>query len=310
MNFTCKVSVVVPTYNRADVLPETIDSVLAQTYKDYEIIIVDDGSTDNTREILEPYLSMDNISYVYQENKKQASARNKGIQNSKGEYIAFLDSDDLWHPRKLEYQVEIFEKHPDIGMVYSNQSIIQDDPYKEKIKYPLGKLKSGFIFEDLLLRKFYCSTPSLLIRRSVLDDVGLLDESLEDAFEDWELTLRISKKYKVFCLDKPLFRRRINIEYSGRYFEKRIKNHKKILDKYLNESDLETPYRNSIWGKANFSWAHIYLTNHCYGKAIKYFFQASCKGHKAAIVAVPLCLLGPVGIIIFEYVYKQKLMMN
>ena len=116
-----KVSVAIPTYNRAHYICETIDSVLVQTYKDYEIIVVDDGSTDNTREILKRYGGK--IKYFYQANQGQASAWNYAVSQSSGEYIAFLDDDDLWFPEKLERQVEVLDKNPDLGFVCSESYV-------------------------------------------------------------------------------------------------------------------------------------------------------------------------------------------
>ena len=113
-----KVSVIIPTYQYDSFIGEAIDSVLAQTYKDYELIVVDDGSIDRTREIISKYGS--NINYIYQENKGLAAARNTGIRATKGEYLSFLDADDAWLPNKLEVEVEFLDTHPVVGMVYSN----------------------------------------------------------------------------------------------------------------------------------------------------------------------------------------------
>lgn len=104
------VSVIIPTYNRADCICAGIDSVLAQTYKDYEVIVVDDGSTDNTKQVLQPYIDRNRIEYIYQKNAGCAAARNSGIRISRGEWIAFLDSDDRWHPEYLECQMKCLER--------------------------------------------------------------------------------------------------------------------------------------------------------------------------------------------------------
>lgn len=301
-----KVSVVIPTFNRRDLINQSIQSVQAQTYQDYEVIIVDDGSTDNTREILEPLLLKHNFHYFYQENQKQAIARNNGIRNSCGEYIAFLDSDDLWHPRKLEYQVIVLEQHPEIGMVYSNQSLIQNNHKEKPIKYPYGLLKSGEIFKDLLLRKYYCSTPSILVRKSVLDEVGLFDENLGNALEDWELTLRISQDYKVYCIDEPLMLRRLHDGSPDNYFELRNNNLQRILKKYLKNPDLSKPFTNKVWSKAYFTCGHSYFLNSCYKKALFCFLKAFFKGHWAAGAAAGLSLLGPLGKKIFRHSMKLK----
>ncbi len=114
-----KVSVIIPTYNYAKFIPEAIRSVLDQTFCDFELIIVDDGSTDETREVIKPYLDDARVKYVYQENKGLSSARNLGITTSRGEYIAFLDADDLWMPEKLQKQVPLLESNHKVALIYS-----------------------------------------------------------------------------------------------------------------------------------------------------------------------------------------------
>ena len=111
-----KVSVIIPTYNRQDLVQEAIDSVLNQTFRDWELIVVDDGSTDQTPSVLqERYDSR--IIYIYQENQGESAARNRGLYSATGEYVAFLDSDDLWHPKKLQRQIEVFAEKPELGLV-------------------------------------------------------------------------------------------------------------------------------------------------------------------------------------------------
>ncbi len=110
------VSVIIPTYNRRAYVQEAIDSVLAQTYTDYEIIVIDDGSTDGTGEALRERYG-DKIIYEWQENQGLSAARNRGIESSRGQYIALLDSDDLWMPEKLERQVACLSQHPEVAMV-------------------------------------------------------------------------------------------------------------------------------------------------------------------------------------------------
>ncbi len=305
MSIPCKVSVIIPTFNRAKLLIEAIESVLAQKYRNYEIIVVDDGSTDETREVLIPYLAEQRIRYIFQKNKKQASARNTGIRNSKGEYIAFLDSDDLWLSDKLELQVHALEENPEAGMVYCNQYLIELEADKEeRIKYQKGMLKSGWIFKDLLLRKFYCSTPTLLIRRAVLDKVGLFDESLEDALEDWEFTLRISRDYQVIAIDEPLIKRRIQPPSAEVYHEKRITNHRRILERYLKNSQLPKYFKNLVWSKSIFSWGKIYLEKGQIRKALACFLKAAGKGHLGAALFILLCFLRPV---YFMFAQKKKI---
>ena len=131
MTTTPSVSVIIPVYNRKDFIAEAIESVLAQTYTDFEIIVVDDGSPEDMKDVLGLYLQK--IKYVYQENKGLAAARNTGIRNSSGKYVAFLDDDDLFERRKLEKQTEILETHPELGFVFSDWSYFTTNNPAEKI---------------------------------------------------------------------------------------------------------------------------------------------------------------------------------
>jgi len=136
-----KVSVIIPTYNRAEYVTHAIDSVLAQTYTDYEIIVVDDGSADNTKDVLLPY--MDRIRYIYQENAGLSAARNTGIKAAKGDWIAFLDSDDEWLPGKLAVQMRAVERHPQLVAHLINVNLTKyNDPY------PNSFLHCNFPFEE------------------------------------------------------------------------------------------------------------------------------------------------------------------
>ena len=217
-----KVSVIIPTYNSAQYIAEAIESVLAQTYKDYEIIVVDDGSIDNTREVLKPF--MDKIIYVYKENGGQASARNLGIKMSKGEYIAFLDSDDIWLPQKLELQVELLDSRPEVGLVYSDNYRFTDDEGIIGLGSQRVQGLSGMVFNSLFLKNFI-PTLTVMVRRKCLDDVGLFDESKHIVHsEDYDLWLRIAKKYEIAYIDKPL------AKYRYRYHRKDGFN-KEIIDR-------------------------------------------------------------------------------
>jgi glycosyltransferase involved in cell wall biosynthesis len=139
------VSIIIPCYNRADIVSETVDSVLAQKYERFEMIIIDDGSTDNTREVISSY-SDSRIRYFYQANGGLSAARNAGLNAAKGEFIAFLDSDDLWHDWKLSAQLEIFRRHPEAGLIWSDMSTF---------------VNSGRIDEERHLRTFYSAYKSV-----------------------------------------------------------------------------------------------------------------------------------------------------
>lgn len=196
------VSVIIPTYNRGWILKEAIDSVLAQDFADYELIVVDDGSADNTPDILNAYGRT--IRALRQSNKGVSAARNRGITASAGQLIAFLDSDDLWFPPKLSRQVDFFATHPQAVICQTEEQWIRNgvrvNPKKRHHKF------SGMIFERSL-QLCLVSPSAVMLRRSLFDTVGLFDESLP-ACEDYDLWLRISCRYPVYLIDTALIFKR------------------------------------------------------------------------------------------------------
>jgi glycosyltransferase involved in cell wall biosynthesis len=201
-----KVSVIIPAYNSEVFISETIDSVLAQTYRDLEIVVVDDGSTDNTRGVLQQY--GDGIRYIYQRNSGVSTARNTGISIATGEYIALLDHDDLWLPEKLEKQIKILDADPDTALVYSDSYLMD---FSGKL---LGRMfdsvqpHRGRVLAELFLENFIpCLT--VVIRKQVLDKVGLFRPDLCIA-EEYELFLKIVDLYPVDFVDAPLAKYRVH----------------------------------------------------------------------------------------------------
>ncbi len=196
------VSIIIPTYNRAWVIREAVDSVLGQTYRNFELIVVDDGSTDNTLDILESYGN--DITVIQQENQGVSSARNTGVAAAKGEYIAFLDSDDVWQPKKLEVQTAYFVSHPDV-MICQTEEIwvrkgVRVNP-KNRHKKP-----SGMIFMPSL-ELCLVSPSAVMMKKSLLENMGGFDTSLP-ACEDYDLWLRISLNLPVHLIDEPLIIKR------------------------------------------------------------------------------------------------------
>ncbi|MEA4907339.1 MAG: glycosyltransferase family A protein [Anaerolineaceae bacterium] len=184
-----KVSVIIPTYNRAHVICRAIDSVLAQTYPDYEIIVVDDGSTDQTAHVLSFYT--DRIRYIYQANGGVSKARNTGIKAAAGEYICFLDSDDAFLPNKLELQVGYLDNHPEIDVVLGGWQIIDDA--SGEIEMQITQLPAAEILKAILLTNIHGLFPPLvaLSRAPHLFQVGLFDEALP-MHEEQDLWLRLA----------------------------------------------------------------------------------------------------------------------
>jgi len=196
------VSVVVPTYNRGWIINEAIDSVLSQDRDGFELIVVDDGSTDNTQEIVSSY--RDRIKVIKQENKGVSAARNKGIVSSSGTHIAFLDSDDLWLPGKLETQLDFFRSNPDALICQTEEIWVRNgrrvNPGKRHKKV------SGFFFEKSL-ELCMVSPSAVMMKRDLFNMSGLFDETLP-ACEDYDMWLRINCRYQIHLIDIPLIVKR------------------------------------------------------------------------------------------------------
>jgi glycosyltransferase involved in cell wall biosynthesis len=203
-----RVSVVIPTYNRARYVAEALESVFAQTFKDYEVIIVDDGSTDNTQTALQPY--MERIRYVRQENRGLAAARNRGVREVRGEFVAFLDSDDCWEPRMLEEVLKTFEKHPDVGAVFVAER--EMDEQGNLLKRVHTKRSPGLFFtpESMVSKDtgVGCGRPPV-VRRKWLDALGGFDESMRSAV-DCEMWIRYSFHVPMVLQPEPFVRRRVH----------------------------------------------------------------------------------------------------
>lgn len=196
-----KVSVIIPTYNRAKYLKDAIESVLGQKYQNLEIIIVDDGSKDDTAQIVKSF-SSSKIKYIYQANQGRSKARNRAIKLAKGEYIAFLDSDDIFLPGKIQKQVALLDKNSQYAMIYCSAQAVNSQGRK---LYPVYRANlSGWIYSEIA---FYLPLtiilPTVMVRKDILFKVGLFDENMA-RFEDIDLWRRISKRYQILGIDEIL----------------------------------------------------------------------------------------------------------
>jgi glycosyltransferase involved in cell wall biosynthesis len=195
-----EVSVVIPTYNRAQFLDEALQSVFNQTFKDFEVIVVDDGSTDRTKQVLEKY--GDRIRYIFQENGGPAKARNRGIKESLGKYIAFLDADDVWFPLKLEKQIRMFRECPELGMVFTENSYFQENGIYRPSMGKKKRLMKGDVASNIFLYSGV-ATPTVMVRKEIFNKIGLFEEELAIA-EDDNLWVRIAVNFKVELIDQLL----------------------------------------------------------------------------------------------------------
>jgi len=206
------VSVIVTTYNQARYIGATLRSALAQDFADREIIVVDDGSTDETPAAIAEFQHF--VIWVRQENQGVAGSRNSGVRRARGEFLAFLDGDDLWEPRKLSAQVAAARQHPSSGLVVADgvqcndeYSVLQTSLIAPPIKALLGSSESVTLrcYDHLLAQNVISTSSQILIPRAVLDDVGPSDMHMSNA-SDWDLYLRIAARYDVTFLRDALVR--------------------------------------------------------------------------------------------------------
>jgi glycosyltransferase involved in cell wall biosynthesis len=188
----CTVSVVIPTYKHRDLVVETIESVLGQSFGDFEVIVVNDGSPDDTEQVLAGLIETGRIRYFRQPNRGQAAARNRGLAEARGKFVAFLDDDDLWPGDKLRWQVELFDLYPQAVMAYGDCAIIgRRGPGEPSVTGPASGLFCGDVRDKLLELNHIVSPGCTLIRTDVLRKLGGFDPQIWGA-DDWDLYLRLT----------------------------------------------------------------------------------------------------------------------
>ena len=256
-----KVSVIIPCYNAMKFLPRTVRNVLAQTHQDFEIIIVNDGSTDNIEQWVST-LNDERVCLISQLNQGQSAARNRGIKYSSGKYIAFLDSDDLWNPQKLEKQVRILDNNPEIGLVYSWVLLI------DECDRPLEKVwkisDEGNVWSKLIEGNIIACGSVPMIRSSCIDVVGLFNK-FPFACEDWDFWLRIAAHYPFKVIKEILVYYRANSTSLSRSqldgLEKKLlamdKSYEILIEKTFDSAPLELQYlksRSHALAKLSIAW--------------------------------------------------------
>jgi glycosyltransferase involved in cell wall biosynthesis len=237
------VSVVIPTYNYGHYIGETVESALGQTYSPIEIIVVDDGSTDDTQERLTVY--GDRVRYIHQQNRGLSAARNTGIQTAQGEFVALLDSDDLWLPDKVKRQVTVAIQQPDIGLVATERFAI--DETGRRLDYVTGRCsREGFC--ELTARELLefpaFSPSSVLARRDCLLTVGGFNESLT-AVEDMEMWVRVAARFRVVRLNATLTAQRFHSRSMSHQADSMFRNHRKAIDQLF--ADIPQLHERQGW---------------------------------------------------------------
>jgi glycosyltransferase involved in cell wall biosynthesis len=206
-----RVSVIVPAYNAAVYLPDAIESVIRQTYTDWEIVVVDDGSVDNTRTVVGSYIArlQDKLQYVYQPNRGLPAARNTAIRHSRGEFIALLDADDLCMPRRLELSVAALDRNPRAGLVHGR--IARIDAAGNLVDQPVidSRYLSGNIKRHIYSRRAHLSCCTVMYRKECISIAGYFDETMR-ATEDRDMWFRIAEKFEVAFVDEILSQYRLS----------------------------------------------------------------------------------------------------
>lgn len=267
-NTSSLVSIILPTYNCANFLPDSIRSILLQTYGSYEIVVVDDGSTDNTKEVLDTF--MGKIKYIsLEQNKGLPTARNIGIQSAQGKYIAFIDADDLWSPEKLQTDIEYFQMYPEVGMVYSRHVNV-DEKGKFINRGTKRQLPSGNIFIQLFSEQNFITTSTVVVKKEVFETTGLFDEQFFNC-QDWDMWLRIAFYFKVAGINKFLVKYRHNPNSLSKNYQRVLKHQKMVIDKiYTAFKDKENGISEKLYKKR--------LALH-YAKVGRYYLRAGDKNH-------------------------------
>jgi glycosyltransferase involved in cell wall biosynthesis len=263
-------SVVIPTYNRAQKVMRAVESVLAQTVTDYDVWVIDDGSTDATAGALVPYLGR--IHYVAQANQGVAAARNRGIGASAGKYVAILDSDDRWLPPKLATISRVIQDYPEAGLFYSQWDVVNEAG--ERLWVDRSRQVAGSAYQALLKGDFLAAS-SVVMRRECLESVGGFDSTMEPC-EDWDLWLRISRKYEIRLVPEVL----VAFEHTPQNKEtsnihKWLSAHDRVIEKaFAADPALSASNRREIEANLAYVKGRVCLQAGAEREARRYFKQA------------------------------------
>lgn len=237
-----RVSIIVPTYNRSTFLQDAFNSVLAQTYTDWEVVLVDDGSTDQTRSIVRAVAPAfgGRLHYVYQSNHGLPAARNTAIRHAKGDLLALLDSDDMWLPRRLELGVRLMDSDSGIGLVHGKVARIDD--HGAFIEYPPSpprKYLTGRMARHIYTRRAHLLCPTILFRKECISRVGFFDESpIMAPTCDRDMWFRIAEHYRIAYIDEVIARYRISGDSMSRNLDRMLTSAAAFITKHQSSKAL------------------------------------------------------------------------
>jgi len=282
-----KVSIVVPAHNAHATISKTLHSLVKQTYQDFEIIIIDDGSTDDSAKIIKRWVKKDaeKFKYFWQINQGPAAARNKGLKEAKGEFVAWIDADDLWLPERLELMLKEFNKEPKPDFVSTDaRYLYPDNKISKQTYYQINDLPLEYSFKELLKTNFIFGSP--LIKKEVIEKIGFLDENLVRS-EDYDYWLRIlAKNYKLAIIKEPLALYRFLIDSRSQSFILVNQADLKVLSKANKLKKLSLEEKEVLsWHikKTYLNLAQEYAKKREFGKAIKYFRRVNNAWSKLSI---------------------------
>jgi glycosyltransferase involved in cell wall biosynthesis len=271
-----KISVIIPAYNAMTYLPETMATVLKQTYTDFEVLVVNDGSTDKIEEWIAK-VSDRRVQLISQANLGLAGARNTGIRESQGEYLAFLDADDLWESTKLAKQVQILDSHPEVGLVYTWVAHIDEQGNSTGREGVINSQHEGNVWQELTKSNLVECGSVAMVRRDCFEKCGVFDCNLGSFVEDWDMWLRIARTYLFKVVKEPLVYYRQVTNSASRNWEAMAKSYQLVVEKAFTTAAWEDlPLRNKSYGIANINlaWKALQSQSKNYQQASYFRLQA------------------------------------
>jgi glycosyltransferase involved in cell wall biosynthesis len=266
-----KVSVVIPAYNAMTYLPETVESVLKQTFTNFEVLIINDGSSDHIMQWVTE-ISDSRVRLISQENQGLPGARNTGIAQAQGEYVAFLDADDWWEPTKLEKQVRCFDERPAVGLVYTWTALI--DASGKPNGRVFASYLEGNVWEQIVVDDMISNGSSAMVRRCCFETVGVFDPNLTSA-EDRDMWTRLAACYPFAVVKEPLTLYRQHPNSMTKNRQRMIQNLRQVIEKAFQSAPLELLYlRNRSYGRLNLFQAWNSVDEGNYQEAMHFQRQA------------------------------------
>ena len=308
---TPKVSVIIPTYNCMRYVPEAVESVLNQTYRDYEIIIVDDGSIDQTRAALAKHIEAhpQKVRYIFQQNAGEGGARNRGIKEARGEYVAFLDADDIWTPQKLEIQMNLVESLKEKNIVvfgdayaFNERGVITRSMFKEREPH------EGSVFEELLYKNFVV-TQTVVARRNLFAKVGYFKEGMKYC-ADFEMWLRLAKNYKFHYVNEAIVGYRIHSNNVSGNIHKMQEYHLKVIQDALRHTKKNNDFANKVFAMHHFRYGYNFWQNGFNADARREFWLSLRHGFQCKTLIYLLVTFFPIFFVKKMRLMKSKLPMN